>query len=73
MLLREDFEAQKDSWGFGWDSRDCDRVNRQYCLICLMRQIYCGWANPKTGRGFAVCQHCGVVEELWIDREPEIF
>jgi hypothetical protein len=71
MLLLEDFEKLRGSIRFAWDSQDCDRISKQFCLICQRRQIYYGWANPKTGRGFAVCQHCGVVEELWIDRDGD--
>jgi|GEM_PF-5133956 len=58
MLLVDDYRERCKAFGFAWDSRDCERVNKNLCLICQKPQIYSGFENPKTGRGFAVCQHC---------------
>lgn len=69
MLLLEDFEIRRREWDITWDSIDCTRVNKSLCLVCTRASlIYMGARNPETGRGFAVCYRCGVVEELWIDR-----
>lgn len=74
MLLANDFEQRKDSFGTAFNSIDCHRVNKQRCLLCGSFQIYLAWENPRTGHGFASCtgKACGIIEELWMDRDGEL-
>jgi hypothetical protein len=70
MISRKEFEELKPSLGFRCESIDIHQVNNQRCLKCGSRQIFAGWLNPKTGRGYAKCcdPHCDTVEELGVDR-----
>jgi hypothetical protein len=70
MITKDEFEVLKPKLEMRVDSEDAHAVNSQVCLKCGSKQIFSGWVNPGSGRGYGSCSNpkCDAVEELGIDR-----
>jgi hypothetical protein len=70
MITKTEFESLKPTLELRCESTDVNQVNSQKCLKCGSVQIFSGWVNPKSDRGYGSCAstECDAVEELGIDR-----